>query len=96
MERGGKLVYVFYATALLGIAALVSHKKFPKAVTSLALITLIASAASLGAGGWISKAGGQIRHPEFRGESVPSTNSVPHELGKSEWFRTWIVLLNSA
>ena len=79
MKRSEKLIYVFYATALLGAAALVSQRKFPKAATPLAAVTLIAAVASLGAGGWISKAGGQIRHPEFRGESASSTNAAPHE-----------------
>lgn len=67
MERAGKASYVFYGTALLGIAALLSQKKFPKAGLSLTILTLVASGVSLGLGIWISKAGGQIRHPEFRG-----------------------------
>lgn len=78
MERAEKLVYVFYATALLGIAALVSQRKFPKAATPLAAITLIAAVASLGAGGWISKAGGQIRHPEFRHTGIPPAADEHH------------------
>ena len=78
MERAEKLVYVFYATALLGIAALVSQRKFPKAATPLAAITLIAAVASLGAGGWISKAGGRIRHPEFRHAGMPPSADEPH------------------
>lgn len=81
MERGEKFVYVFYATALLGLAALITQKKFPKAALPLTIATLVASGVSLGIAGWISKAGGQIRHPEFRGESVPSTNGPSHEHG---------------
>lgn len=81
MGRAEKSIYIFYAAALLGVAALTAQGKFPKAATPLALATLIAGAASLGAGGWISRAGGQIRHPEFRGASAPSTNAVPHEHG---------------
>lgn len=84
MKRSEKLIYVFYATAILGAAALVSQKKFPKASTPLAAVTLIAAVASLGVGGWISKAGGQIRHPEFRGVSPPSTNAAPHEHGATK------------
>jgi hypothetical protein len=84
MKRSEKLIYVFYATALLGATALVSQRKFPKAATPLAAVTLIAAVASLGAGGWISKAGGQIRHPEFRGVSTPSTNAAPHEHGAAK------------
>lgn len=79
MERGEKFIYVFYATALLGIAALISQKKFPRAATGLTLATLVASVVSLGVGGWISKAGGQIRHPEFRAGSAPPTKGAPHE-----------------
>ena len=78
MERAEKFVYVFYATALLGLAALVSQKKFPKAATSLAVATLIAGVASLGVGGWISKSGGQIRHSEFREGSLSASTNEPH------------------
>ncbi|MCI0349180.1 MAG: hypothetical protein L0Z53_07125, partial [Acidobacteriales bacterium] len=84
MERAAKLVYIFYATALLGIIALVSQRKFPKAATPLAVVTLFVGAASLCAGGWISKAGGQIRHPEFRADSKPSTNAAPHRHDASD------------
>ena len=84
MERAHKLVYVFYATALLGIAAMVSQRKFPKAATPLTVITLVLGAASLAAGGWISKAGGQIRHPEFRTQSAPPTKGAPHDHGTSK------------
>ncbi len=79
MERAEKLIYVFYAAALLGIVALVCQRKFPKAALPLAVVTLFVGAASLGTGGWISKAGGQIRHPEFRAGSPPPTKSAPHE-----------------
>ena len=78
MERAEKLIYFFYATALLGIAALVTQKKFPKTATPLAAVTLIAAVASLGAGGWISKAGGQIRHSEFREDGLSASTNEPH------------------
>ena len=81
MERADKLVIVFYATALIGVVALIGQRIFPKAATPFAVITLAAAVASLGAGGWISKAGGQVRHPEFRGEAhtVPvKTNEHSH------------------
>lgn len=73
MERADKLILVFYATALLGVVALVSQRKFPNAAVPLAAATLLAAIASLGAGGWISKAGGQIRHSEFRQGQMPAT-----------------------
>lgn len=71
MERADKLVPIFYATAALGVVALIGRRKFPKAATPLAAVTLAAAIASLGAGGWISKAGGQIRHSEFRRVGMP-------------------------
>ena len=78
MTRAEKFVYAFYVTALLGIGALVSQKKFPKAATPLAVATLLAGVASLGVGGWMSKAGGQIRHPEFR-HGPPAAEHVEPE-----------------
>ncbi len=84
MERAERFIYVFYATALLGIAALACERKFPKSATPLALATLIAGAASVGVGGWIGKAGGHIRHPEFRGRGAPSTKAAPHDHGAAE------------
>jgi hypothetical protein len=88
MERAERTAYVFYGTAVLGLVALVARKKFPKAATPLTIVTLVAGMVSLGAGGWISKAGGQIRHPEFRGghggHGESSTNAAPHEHGATE------------
>ena len=85
MGRAEKLVYVFYATACLGVVALVTRRKFPKTCTPLAVATLVMGVASLGAAGWIAKAGGQIRHPEFRVMSASSTNAAQHnQHGASE------------
>ena len=60
MERADKLVPIFYATAVLGVVALIGQRKFPKAATPLAAVTLAAAIVSLGAGGWISKAGERL------------------------------------
>ena len=84
MDRAEKFIYVFYATALLGIAALISQKKFPRAATGLTIATLLASVVSLGVGGWISKAGGQIRHPEFRHGAAPSKEDGSHQHGEGK------------
>lgn len=79
MERADKLVPIFYATAVLGVVALIGQRKFPRAATPLAAVTLAAAIASLGAGGWISKAGGQIRHSEFRHIGMPmNADDTPH------------------
>lgn len=80
MARAEKFLYLFYGTALAGIAALVSQRKFPRAATPLTIVTLVAAVASASVGGWISRAGGHIRHPEFwRGATSPS--GAPHEHG---------------
>lgn len=78
MQRAETFVYVFYATSLLAAAGLLAHRKWPKAVLPLTIATLVAGAASLGVGGWISKAGGQIRHPEFRNEAPPNGHQNDH------------------
>lgn len=84
MARADKWIYAFYATALLGVFALASQKKFPKAVLPMAMATLVASGVSLGGGVWIGKAGGQIRHPEFRAKAAPPAEAVPRDHGASE------------
>lgn len=84
MRRAETFVYVFYGTALLAAAALITHRKFPKAVLPLTIATLLTGAASLGVGGWISKAGGQIRHPEFRDSSPPVATTPAHAHSPSE------------
>ena len=66
MRRAETSVYAFYLTTAVAAAGLVSLRKWPKAARPLALATLVSGAVSFGLGGWISAAGGQIRHPEFR------------------------------
>lgn len=71
MERAERFVYAFYLTALLGATALVTQKKFPKTNRAFVLLTLLAAIASLAVGGWISRAGGEVSHSEFRNEEAP-------------------------
>lgn len=84
MARAEKFIYAFYATALLGLAALISLKKFPKTGGLLAIATLLAGGTALGIGAWIGKAGGQIRHFEFRVTPAAATNGAPHDHGAPE------------
>jgi len=79
MARAAKFIWGFYATALLGVAALVSLRKFPKAANPLTVTTLIVAVISLGVGAWVSRAGGQIHHPEFRHEPAPLDSSSASE-----------------
>jgi len=82
MERAESFIYAFYLTALLGISALLAQKRLPQASKIMTGLTLAAAIASLGIGGWISRAGGEVSHSEFRGDEPPP--SVPvHEHGQS-------------
>ena len=66
LHRAEKFVYVFYGLAGAALAALLAPVKWPKSAIPLTALTLLLSIASLAAGGWIAKAGGEVRHPEFR------------------------------
>jgi hypothetical protein len=68
LHRAERLIYVFYGLTVVSLAALLAPAKWPKSTLPLTLITLILSLASLAAGGWIAKAGGEVRHSEFRRE----------------------------
>jgi len=70
-DHAQKGQWVFYATGLLALTALVAPWKFPRSATPLALAALIASLVCLDVGAWISHAGGQIRHTEFRNGPPP-------------------------
>lgn len=77
MERAERFVYAFYLTALLGIATLLLQKR-PRAAKALTLLTLLAAIAALGVGGWISRAGGEVSHSEFRNDETPPLVSTQH------------------
>jgi hypothetical protein len=74
-DRGKKLIYFFYALALLAAAAIFAPKKWPKSARPLAIATLLLAVVSLGAGGYIAYAGGKIRHPEFRKHAATQTTA---------------------
>ena len=76
-QRAERFVYAFYITGLVALAALAAIWKAPKAATPLGIAALILAAASVGIGGWISHAGGQVRHSEFR--EGPPLSPVEHE-----------------
>lgn len=71
MHRGEQLIFVFYALAVLGAAAIVLPIKWPKSSGPLAITTLLLGAVALGMGVYIAQAGGKIRHKEFRNQSPP-------------------------
>jgi predicted ABC-type exoprotein transport system permease subunit len=77
MHRADIGSWVFYATALVAMAALVLPRFRPRTQLPLTLATLVFALASLGAGAWISHAGGKVRHSEFR--EGPPPHPVRHE-----------------
>ncbi len=80
MHRAEKLIYVFYALAVLAIAAVVLPIKWRHSLVPLAVTTLIFALATLGVGGWIAYAGGKVRHPEFRSKDEPAPESGAKEM----------------
>lgn len=78
MRRAEQFIYAFYITALLGVAAIVTQKKLRKTHKTLTVLTLVAAITSLGIGGWISRAGGEVSHSEFRNDDAPPPASTQH------------------
>ena len=73
--RAQKLIYVFYALAVLSAAAIVVPLRWPKSSVPLALVVVLLGATALGSGFYIAHAGGKIRHREFRNEPPPPIKS---------------------
>jgi hypothetical protein len=78
MERAESSIYIYYALALAAAAALALPRVRPKTALPLTLATLVLAAVSLGVGGWISYAGGRVRHPEFREGPPPEATKADH------------------
>ena len=70
-ERAERLIWLFYALAILSAIGLVLPAKWPKSSVPIAIAALLLGLISLGTGGYIAYAGGRIRHREFRTESPP-------------------------
>ena len=66
MHRAEMLVYFFYIVGVTAVASLLARKRRPKIGRTLEWVTAILALISVGLGGWISQAGGQVRHSEFR------------------------------
>ena len=65
-ERAETLMYIFYLTGFSALGALFTQRRHPLATLRLVWITLLLTFASMGAASWISHAGGQVMHAEFR------------------------------
>ena len=75
MARAERLIYIFYLLAAAALAGIVAPLKWPRTAQPLAIGVLALGAVNLGLGGWISYAGGHVRHPEFRFEPPPIAKS---------------------
>lgn len=79
MHRAEKLIYAFYALAVLAVLAIILPQKFPKTMMPLALATLALGLATLAAGMWIAYPAGKVRHTEFRTLDEPPPESAARE-----------------
>ena len=71
-RRGEQAIYVFCALAAVTLGALIVPAKWPRLAMPLSLAVLVLSILSLALGGYVAKAGGQIRHREFRTGPLPT------------------------
>jgi hypothetical protein len=71
-ERAETWAYVFYATALLALAAIWFPARWPWLRTALEALATLGAAASFCISLYISQAGGQVRHTEFRPGPAPT------------------------
>src|ERR1700704_6444390 len=73
--RGQKLIYVFYALAVLSAAAIVVPLRWPKSSVPLAIVVVLLGAVGLGSGCYVAYAGEKIRPREFRNDPPPPIKS---------------------
>lgn len=81
VQRADRFVYSLYLTGLLGLAAIFLPRRFPKTAKPLAMTALIVGVAAFGFTSWISRAGGEIRHSEFRTGQPPAAPAHEHKNG---------------
>ena len=72
-DRAEDCQWLFYVTAAAALVSIISYWKFNRAALPLAVLTLVLAVGSVAAGGWISHAGGQVRHSEFRDTPPPTS-----------------------
>ena len=81
VNRADRLVYALYLTGFLAIMAIFLSSKHAKLATRLSVAALLAGVVALGVSGWIARAGGQIRHSEFRIGPPPDAPVHRHQEG---------------
>ena len=76
MKRAETFRYVFYAVGISAASSLLASRRWPSLSRNLAALTLVLAVIAVGVGGWISQAGGKVRHSEFR-EGPPAADQMP-------------------
>ena len=71
-RRGEQVIYAFWVLAAVTAVALIAPAKWPKLAAPLAIVVLVFSVLTIALGGYVAKAGGQIRHREFRTGPLPT------------------------
>jgi hypothetical protein len=77
-HRAERVAWLFYVTAAVSAAALGVSWKQPRLTHWLTLGVAVLSLAGLGAGAWVARAGGQVRHGEFRSGPPPALSEGQH------------------
>src|SRR2546421_1234539 len=79
MARGEKLIWMFYVLAAVSVSGIAVTLKWPRTFLPVSLVALALSSGTLGVGGYISYAGGHVRHREFRFEAPPPPRAAQHQ-----------------
>jgi hypothetical protein len=76
-DLADRWAFLYYITA--GVAGLGFGLawKWPRLLTPAAILSILLAAASLTAGGFIARAGGEVRHREFRTGPPPGSDAAP-------------------
>ncbi len=78
MARGEKLIWMFYVLAAVSATGIVVTLKWPRTFLTVSSVALALSSGTLAVGGYISYAGGHVRHREFRFEAPPPPRMAEH------------------
>ena len=84
MARGEKLIWMFYVLAGVSAVGVVATLKWPRTSTAVSVAALALSTVTLGMGGYISYAGGHVRHREFRFEPPPPERTAERHHGEEQ------------
>lgn len=79
VHRADRFVYFLYLTGLVALAAIFLPRKFPQTTNALVITALGSGLAAFVLVGWISRAGGEIRHSELRMGPPPAAPQHQHE-----------------